>query len=436
MEDLPIVRWDNRHDICWVAVLTAETMVLSDVEDNVDMKDEAASLRKYIKKCDQQDRVVAITHQGYQNDLDTCRDVKEIDLIIGGHTHTNLDNGEYPVKVTRDDGSVCWVTQAYAHGRYVGVLDVEFDDAGVIHLPSSMYIPLDYRIKPDPEVLVKTQMFNLQVVKKVSTVVGTVTDDVIGGQGCRGPMGIPTSPEMGECSMGDLLCDAVIESYGKQPASNLPVVCLHNGGTLRNSFNKGPVTIRDVVNVLPFGNSLIAMKLKGSDIIESLKHGLGLFLGDNRGGFPGGLGNMVVTTTADGSKPLGEQVTIDRVMVGGVKLDENAEYTMLTNSYIAGGGDGYSWPTEGDDLGTLLREAVQAYLEAHDPYDPVTFDNARLIMHGKNAEAHMASAKDAKPKSAEEGRYEMEFDEEEILAEKPPAGPDDKCEEGKCRDME
>lgn len=385
MEDLPLFRFVDLHDICWVSALTKETLDLAAVEDNVSIEDEDSFLQKSIKQCAQQNNVVAITHQGYNNDIETCRNVKEIDIIIGGHSHTNLDQGKYPVKVTRDDGSVCFVTQTYAHGRYVGVLDINFDENGNVNLRSHAYIPMDFRIKYDPAVLVKVQMYNYQVAKKAGEVVSTVTDDVIGGQLCRGPERLPEDGSYvnSGCSMGHLVCDAMMYVAAAYE-SQLPRVCFLNGGTLRNSFNEGKVTLRDIVNVLPFGNTIVSIKLKGSAILDAINHGLSVYGTDNEGAFPGGVSNIILKAHVDGSKPAGSMVSVDSVTIAGSALEENKDYVLLTNSYIATGGDGYSWPVDGVDWGTMLREATQTYLEKHDPYSPVT---GRVLMRGSKVAA-------------------------------------------------
>lgn len=390
MEDLPLFRFVDLHGICWVSALTKETLDLAAVEDNVSIEDEDSFMVKYIKQCAQQNNVIAITHQGYNNDIETCRNVKEIDIIIGGHSHTNLNEGQYPVKVTRDDGSVCWVTQTYAHGRYIGVLDINFDENGKVLLNSHAYIPVDFRVKYDPEVLLKVQLYNYQVAKKAGEVIATVTDDVIGGQPCRGPESLPGDGSYvnSGCSMGHLVCDAMMHIAAGH-ASDLPRVCFMNGGTLRNSFSEGKVTLRDIVNVLPFGNTIVSMTLKGSAILDAINHGLSVYGTDNKGAFPGGMSNMILKAHVDGSKSPGSMVTVESVTIDGMALEEDKDYVLLTNSYIAAGGDGYSWPVEGVDWGTMLREATQTYLEKHDPYSPVT--EGRVLMKGSD----VASINDA-----------------------------------------
>eukprot|EP00177_Eucheuma_denticulatum_P001686 GFKZ01003035.1.p1 GENE.GFKZ01003035.1~~GFKZ01003035.1.p1 ORF type:complete len:656 (+),score=64.24 GFKZ01003035.1:257-1969(+) len=371
MTDLPLHKSLDRKGVCWVASTTATTAFTSSPGETVVFHDEAESMRKAITMCEQQDNVIAITHNGYDEDLQMCHDVPEIDLIIGGHTHTDMSDGKYPVKVEREDGSVCWVTQTFAHGRYIGVLDLYFQD-GVIHFTTTSYLATDFRIARDPSVLLKLQLFNNQVAARVDEVIGHAEEIIVGGSApCRGGTECGTADDHCECSMGNLVCDSMVE-WVETGSGGPPVLCIMNGGSFRNSIEKGDIKIRDVVNVLPFGNTIVAYKMTGAQVIDILQYAIGGILPGRQGGsFLGGLGNLVVTAIVDESAPDASQVVIKDVQVNGKPLQSDDEYTVLTNSYVASGGDGYVWPGEGEDLGVMLREAMQAYLEAHNPYSPV-----------------------------------------------------------------
>ncbi len=79
-------------------------------------------------------KIVAITHIGYDdnpavdNDLNLAAQVEGIDVIVGGHSHTQLDK---PVVVDAD-GTPTIIVQAYQYNEFLGTLDVEFDNNGVV----------------------------------------------------------------------------------------------------------------------------------------------------------------------------------------------------------------------------------------------------------------------------------------------------------------
>lgn len=123
--------------------------------------------------------------------------------------------------------------------------------------------------------------------------------------------------------------------------------------------------------MLPFANEVVSFQLTGAQLLDVLKYAIGAILpGRERGGFLGGLGAMSVTATIDDIAEGSSQVAIDKVLVEGSTLDPAAIYNVLTNTYIASGGDGYAWPVEGEVIGTLLREVTQTYLEMNNPYTP------------------------------------------------------------------
>lgn len=350
-----LTQYFNAHSICWVGALTKSTMLSSKPDPGTTIGDETVAVRSAISKCGQQARVIAINHQGFDADVRMCKNIKEIDLIIGGHSHTNLDDGKYPVKVERDDGSICWVTQAWAYGRYIGVIDVQFDDDGNIKLPGHMYVPMDARIPNDPTVAARLAVFSDALDEEVKEVVAQATADVDGSRKCRER----------ECQMGNLATDAMLVEGSKQGAT----IALVNGGGMRNSISKGDVTVEDVLNVFPFGNVHAIITLPGSGVIEALEYGFtAVDDDDNRGRYPQVAGMVVV---ADESAPAGQRVK--SVTIGGKPINPTKSYKLVTNSFLATGGDGYPWDsaTSIELSGRALNVLVQEYLTANSPYTPV-----------------------------------------------------------------
>lgn len=87
-------------------------------------------LAKQLKKRENCDLVIALTHIGYKGsgknrpgDLELARYTKNVDIIIGGHSHTYLNE---PTIVKNSAGKDVIVNQAGAHGVYVGRIDINF----------------------------------------------------------------------------------------------------------------------------------------------------------------------------------------------------------------------------------------------------------------------------------------------------------------------
>ncbi len=220
--------------ICWVSALTTATLSISNPGPTVKIGSPEAALRKAVTKCSKRDAVIAVTHVGYDHDLSLCDRVTDLDLVIGGHSHTDMAMGMYPTKVTRKDGSVCWVVQALAFGRYLGVLDVAFDEGKVV-FGGSQYVPMDRRIEKDIDAENLLRVYTQRLSQSVKKEVGVVTRPIDGaGDNCRAK----------ECEMGNLICDAMLAYAGPQEGAT---ICIHNGGGIRASFDEGPVTVEDII---------------------------------------------------------------------------------------------------------------------------------------------------------------------------------------------
>lgn len=102
----------------------------------------------------------------------------------------------------------------------------------------------------------------------------------------------------------------------------------------------GPVSVRYVVNVLTFGNTISTVIVTGATIRKKLKHGFGS-LNVGRRGFSGSFGNMVVDVLVVVSAPAQESVAVAKVVVAGEVLGDLKEYVMVTSTNFVGGGRRY-----------------------------------------------------------------------------------------------
>jgi 2',3'-cyclic-nucleotide 2'-phosphodiesterase (5'-nucleotidase family) len=130
----------------------------------------------------------------------------------------------------------------------------------------------------------------------------------------------------------------------------------------RNSEHP-PLTRKDVLTELPFGNVTVILGLSGTDLKAALENGVSR-VEDVAGRFPQVSG---VTFTFDRNQKAGSRVS--NVMVGGSALDMGKVYKVATNDYIAGGGDGYAALKKGKMLidksaATHMATMVMNYISA------------------------------------------------------------------------
>lgn len=123
--------------------ITPETEAISHPGPKLKFLDEIKSLTEVAQelKANGVNKIIAIGHSGYDVDRNICEKVPGVDVVVGGHTNTFLWSGEiavkadkekvegpYPTVVENVDGAKCLVVQDYAFGKYLGFLQVEFEE--------------------------------------------------------------------------------------------------------------------------------------------------------------------------------------------------------------------------------------------------------------------------------------------------------------------
>ncbi len=176
-----------------------------------------------------------------------------------------------------------------------------------------------------------------------------------------------------ETNLGDLITDAMLWQAGQD---NEEVdAAITNGGGIRASIAAGDITKKSVNDVLPFGNTLYVVEVTGAELLEALEAST-YCTPESIGGFPQVSGiKFIINTGAaydagenyPGSTYAGPN-SINRVTiltVGGQAFDADATYTIVTNNFMAAGGDTYyafSAAESGYDTGIPLDQVVMDYI--------------------------------------------------------------------------
>ncbi|MDR1580160.1 MAG: 5'-nucleotidase C-terminal domain-containing protein, partial [Synergistaceae bacterium] len=162
-------------------------------------------------------------------------------------------------------------------------------------------------------------------------------------------------------NLGRLICESLIRATGAD-------VGFVNGGSIRASISKGDVTRGQVLSVLPYGNYICVVKMKGSDLLAALNFGLSR---PKAGGFPQFYGMTVNAAEKEGKLADGSSYTYyeaETVTVGGKLLDEDAIYSVATNDFLAVGGDGFEMFSKyaRSEFGTLEEALLSCLATAGD----------------------------------------------------------------------
>lgn len=352
-----------------VGAVANDTAELSSPGPNVLIGDDVADITAAIAELKKQgvNKIIALTHVGYPRDLAAIARIPDVDVVVGGHTNTFLSNtsdkaeGPYPTLVDNPGGYKVPVVQAAAYSKYLGNLKVVFDDAGVVKESSGEPILIDSSVKPDEAVLARIKELGGPIEELKNKIVAESAAPIDGSREvCRAA----------ECAMGNLVADAILDRTKSQGMT----IAITNGGGLRASIDGGPVSMGEVLSVLPFQNTVATFQLKGSDLLTALENGLGQ-IEEGAGRFPQVSG---MKYSFDKSKPAGSRVVSVEVKEGDafVPLDPARTYGIASNNYMRAGGDGYSiFATAGMnayDFGPNLELVVADYLAAHRPYQPYT----------------------------------------------------------------
>ncbi|WP_170372144.1 bifunctional metallophosphatase/5'-nucleotidase [Ruegeria arenilitoris] len=306
-------------------------------------------------------KIIVLSHSGYGVDQRVAQETTGVDVIVGGHSNTYLSNtsdkaaGPYPTVVNGVQ-----IVQAYAYGKFLGELNVTFDDDGNVVEAVGEPLIMDNTVTEDPAALDRIAELAKPLDEIRNKVVASAAAPIEGDRSiCR----------VQECEMGNLVADAMLARVADQGVQ----IAIANSGGLRASIDAGDVTMGEVLTVLPFQNTLSTFEISGQGIIDALENGVSQ-VEEVKGRFPQVAG---LKFTWDPSVSPNEG-RVTEVMVaegdGYVPIDPAKTYLVVTNNYVRNGGDGYKMFSGEDknayDFGPDLADVTAEYLAANAPYTP------------------------------------------------------------------
>jgi len=277
---------------------------------------------KTVERCvaelrDKADLMIVLSHIGYNADMTLANSVKGIDVIVGGHSHTKA------VKEIMVGDTV--IVQAWEHGLALGVLDLTVEGGRITSVSDRLETILPAVGKKDEAVAAIVEKYAVQVKESMGRVIGEALVD-LNAENAR----------TGESNLGNFVADIIRKETGADAA-------IINGGGLRTSILKGPVTVGHIYSVLPFNNYILAIRLTGQQIKDVLEYGLS-GIEAKEGRFPQVSG---ITFTFSPGREAGKRV--GSIAIAGKPIALEKQYAVATNDFLAAGGDGYQ----------VFREAIR-----------------------------------------------------------------------------
>jgi 5'-nucleotidase/UDP-sugar diphosphatase len=158
-----------------------------------------------------------------------------------------------------------------------------------------------------------------------------------------------------ETNLANLITDGMRAKTGAD-------IALQNSGGIRADIGPGPITYRDVLTVQPFGNTLVLIDMTGAQIMEALNYAATIDPESGQGAF---LQTSGLKWTINQGKP-------ENVMVEDAPIDLDKTYSVVTNSFMAAGGDGYKMlkGLPQSDTGFVDADALREYVMALGKVEP------------------------------------------------------------------
>ena len=322
------------------------------------------------------DVIICLTHLGVDKEsqpntsYDLYKNTTGIDFIIDGHSHTVMTkgpNGE-PIQST---------------GTALANVGVIIIDNATKKIEENKLVPIWHTEKKDDKsVTVYDYTKEDAAVAAAAKAIMDPIDAAYGEVFAKSAVDLNGAKAPGnrteETNLGDLITDAMMWAIKtKAPSVDMTnAVAITNGGGIRAAINKGDITKKDINTVLPFGNTLAVVYVKGSELLEALEAST-YCTPEAVGGFPQFAGMEVELNIAPkydknakeypGSEYFGPK-SINRITIksiNGKAFDPNATYAVITNNFMAAGGDTYyafAAAKEQFDTGLPLDEILMEYI--------------------------------------------------------------------------
>lgn len=344
----------DKQKIGIVGAVTPDLPSITMLSDTISMKVLADSVQSEVDKMTKAgiNKVIVLSHCGLSTDQKLADQLRDVDAIVGGHSHTLMGTVDIP---NFQSGSLKYPTivnnipivQAWEWGKVVGRLKLTFDDKGKVKSWQGEPNLVDEKTAEDPYTAGMMAAFKKPIEALMNQPVGVLNSTLTQSY----------SKSSGDSTMGSVISDAMLEATKAQGVQ----VAFVNAGGVRSGLEKGPVTYGKVIEVQPFGNTLVTLELTGSELLAALDHGAG------------GAGLLIPSRgfsyTMAGGAPAGARIR--SASLNGTPIDPAKTYKVCINNFTAGGGDGHETLKLAKgarvETGIVDIEVLIAYFKANNP---------------------------------------------------------------------
>ncbi|KAJ1964746.1 hypothetical protein GGI12_001222 [Dipsacomyces acuminosporus] len=255
----------DKYKLGVIGYITNTTGSISSAGPTVSFSDAAEAVNKYVKVLKKKGikRIIAVSHNGYKEDMDVAAKTHGLDLIVGGHSHTYLSlnatepgaGGPYPTLVKNLDGHNTYVVQAKAWGEYVGYVDIVFNKDGSVKKLSGEPIHMTLNVTQDAATAENVKEWRKPFETYGETIVGNLTAGMSNSK-CQ----------LGECEIGDVVTDAMLWQRNLDTPTDVAII---NSGGIRAGIGSGTVKVATMSDLPRNGVSKRLVSAPPSDLLGS-----------------------------------------------------------------------------------------------------------------------------------------------------------------------
>ncbi len=311
------------------------------LDDTETVRETAKRIRPYI------DLLVVISHSEIENDKKLAASIAELDIVIGGHTHSKIMK---PILIKHNEKAGNYdnglggtlFTEGYEWGHYLGRVDFIFDDNKKIKSWDGELLEVKQEHEAYAPRLIKdlVSYYDHRRIQQMNKVIAHSEKGLPYDKGLR-------SKKM--CPAGIFTC----ESMRYVTNSDIGMV---NAKGVRCPIEAGNIKVENIHTMLPFDNNVIVVTLKGEELKKVFDHAAKIWDKQSSTVFAGVSGELYI-----------DENKAKNIKVNGQPIVDTKEYTVAVTSFIVDGNDGgdvfFAKPVSIKDSGIVMRDAVIEYME-------------------------------------------------------------------------
>ncbi len=286
--------------------------------------------------------------RGFDEDYEMAGRLKDVDLIIGGHS----DNGLWEPVIHPETGTIICMT--FGQGKYLGYLNLKLEKEH-ISINKSELIPVkSAKLKADEKIMELVEQVRKENQELIE-VLGTIDKPAF-------------RKYYKESSLGNILAE-MNKNISKAD------IGLVNSGAIRADLNTGEITTEEVINIYPFVDKYHVVEIDGKALKELLEYSYQLTYGFAQ--------LSGIKTKFDSNLPKGQRLI--EATVNGELIDDKGKYTIASSSFLSNGGDGFSMLKEGKLISISEKNLIDEYIDyiREHPQVPYPISGNQLDLAGE-----------------------------------------------------